>query len=83
MMALGPGITVWPKPGGAGDRGAWVLYSKRGTTIGFIVWYTPWKRYAFFPQEQTVLSEEHLEAIKGFVAEHNADLAIAALGEPV
>lgn len=38
-----------------------------GTGLGFIAWYNSWRKYCFFPTEETVFDSGCLKEITGFM----------------
>ena len=44
-----------------------VLSRKRGSRLGKIEWYAPWRRYVFVPKEATVWSSDCLMEVAQFM----------------
>jgi hypothetical protein len=55
-----------PKP----KTKTWNIVSKEnGSELGWIGWYSQWRKYAFFPNEQTLYEEKCLREIAQFLQE--------------
>ena len=53
-----------------GKTRAWRVRPKGGAgSLGTILWYGPWRRYSFFPLEETVLEATCLRDIAAFCDE--------------
>lgn len=46
---------------------AWEVRSLASSTLGLIKWYTPWRRYAFFPGMDTIFDAACLKDIIVFI----------------
>ncbi len=44
-----------------------VRSKKHNINLGFIKWYSRWRCYAFFPEEETIFNSECLNDIKEFI----------------
>jgi hypothetical protein len=44
----------------------WTVYSNggRGTRLGQVKWYSPWRRYCFYPAEDVLLDASCLDELK-------------------
>lgn len=53
----------------AGERTSiWLVRSKEnGFTLGFVKWYGPWRKYAYFPNSDTVYEETCNRDIADFI----------------
>lgn len=45
----------------------YAVYTKNDDQIGTIKWYSPWRQYCFFPDENTVWSKGCLQDINNFI----------------
>lgn len=52
-----------PVPEGRKTKVWAVANSNSGYTIGTVRWYGPWRRYALFPEAETVWTPECLEEV--------------------
>lgn len=44
-----------------------VISTKDGAQIGLIKWYAPWRKYSFFPHQNTVFENDCLRDIISFI----------------
>lgn len=52
----------------SGKTGVWEILTKDDVVgLGFIKWWAPWRKYAFFPYEDTVLEQDCLRDIANFI----------------
>ncbi len=58
----------------------WRIFSIKGIPLGFIKWFSRWRCYAFFPENETIFNSECLKDIKEFIdnliKEHNTNYQI-------
>lgn len=48
----------------------WLVVSRSsGTTLGRIAWHSPWRKYTFFPDEDTIWSPDCLADVANFCTE--------------
>ena len=47
----------------------WQVISKRGVFLGDVKWYTPWRRYSFYPEVDTIYDDLCLHEITMFIKE--------------
>jgi len=54
----------------SGKTKAWMIKSRRtGTMLGEVKWFGRWRRYAFFPCQDTIWNPDCLVAVTDFIAE--------------
>jgi hypothetical protein len=52
----------------------WNVYSKvDGFFLGKIKWFSSWRQYCFFPNDNTLWNAECVEDVAKFMREHKAD----------
>ncbi len=46
----------------------WGVYSKQGhAVLGLVMWYPAWRKYAFYPNKETVFEQDCLRDIAKFI----------------
>jgi hypothetical protein len=62
----------------AGKTSAWSVESKHGRDgLGIIKWFGPWRKYAFFPEPDTVFEEVCMREISQFIVDQTAEHKLA------
>jgi hypothetical protein len=51
----------------AGKTKIFKIVTKEGAQIGLIKWYSPWRKYSFFPHPNTVYETQCLSDIIAFI----------------
>ena len=59
--------------GGRKKTLTWEVRSKRNIQLGWIVWYSPWRQYCFYPIAQTIFNIGCLSDIQKFIEIHKDD----------
>lgn len=49
------------------------IYSKEGYNLGEIRWYGAWRKFCFYPNEDTIWDNKCLEEIVSFLNKYNKD----------
>jgi hypothetical protein len=50
----------------SGKTRTWMVTTKEGGYLGWVKWFGPWRRYAFFPGEGTIYEQDCLRTIAKF-----------------
>jgi len=45
----------------------WQVISVKGVFLGDIKWFSRWRQYAFFPEEETIYNQQYLNGISSFI----------------
>lgn len=51
----------------SGKTRIWQIESKRSALLGDVRWYGPWRKYAFFPEANTIFEQDCLRDIADFI----------------
>jgi hypothetical protein len=51
-----------------GRTKTWAVSSTSGAMLGRVVWYGPWRQYAFWPEAQTIFDTACLDDVSAFIA---------------
>ena len=54
-------------PSKSGKTKIYQVMADTGTHLGDIKWYAPWRKYAFFPEPDTIYEQDCLRDIAGFL----------------
>lgn len=79
-------LTFTEEPNSERKTKRWCVISTNGSIkLGHIMWYTSWRRYCFYPFQDTVFDTVCLKEVVAFIeekmAEHSDELLIKKYGE--
>ena len=58
-------FVVFPRKAGQ-ITSVWAVASKGGASLGFVSWYSPWRRYVFRPTSGTLFDASCLRELAAF-----------------
>ena len=73
VQEFGTHIIFSPAPPKAKTRVWWVLSKYEDAQLGWIAWYGRWRKYAFYPKENTLYEEVCLREIAEFCERKTSD----------
>lgn len=69
MKPLGQYMQVSdPVPSPSGKTQVWSIFDRRGTLIGTVSWYGPWRQYSFRPTAESIFNSSCMTELATFCA---------------